>query len=345
MKNNIIYFFLAGILITLFACKKDEDQAILKSSPTAPTLTVPATMVLDRDKATDKLLFEGSAADFGFDARIVYSLQADVEGNDFADATTIMTNFENSFEMQISEFNSSLLDIIKEDVPSNVELRVLATVEGSVDPVSSNINASVITPFGLPRLDINITGASEVQKIVSPAGDGEYSGYVKFKAGDTFTLTDPDASVTYGGNGSTISVGGAAISVVADGWYKLEVSTVDLTMDNLKYLVGIVGTVNGWAAPDYEMDYDQEGKFWYYDNLELASSDAIKFRHNEDWGNDFNLGVRDKAKPDLDDLWNNGDSKDIVVSNAGLSAGIYKVKLWLSLDKTPNAKCAFEKVE
>ncbi|NJO89114.1 MAG: hypothetical protein HC831_09255 [Chloroflexia bacterium] len=354
MKNNIITFLLIGTVLAFFACEKDETQAVLTSTPTAPTLTVPtlAAGLLDRDKATEILTFEGNAANFGFDARIVYSLQAAIAGKEFDGAVTIMTNFKNSFTMQLSEFNLSLLDILKEDVPADIEIRVVASVEGDVPDAISAISSLQVTPYGLPRLDINITGETEKQKIVSPAGDGDYAGFVKFKAGDTFTMTDPDAGVNYGGNGSTISIDGPAITVTEAGWYKVTANTVDLTMANDRYLVGIVGSVTGWdniwpARPDYEMDYDYDGKFWYYNGLEFSSnaSERIKFRHNADWGNDFNLGVRDRDNPDLDNLWNDGGSNDIVIANLGLAAGTYDIKIWLSIGKTPDARCTIEPSE
>ena len=46
---------------------------------------------------------------------------------------------------------------------------------------------------------------------------------------------------------------------------------------------GVVGTINGWGAPDRIM-YEQDGKF-IYEDLEISASDQIKIRENEDWGN------------------------------------------------------------
>ncbi|MBO4757616.1 MAG: SusF/SusE family outer membrane protein [Bacteroidales bacterium] len=53
---------------------------------------------------------------------------------------------------------------------------------------------------------------------------------------------------------------------------------------------GVVGTINGWAAPDCIMYQDESGKF-VYDNLETTGAAEIKIRQNEDWavnrGGDF----------------------------------------------------------
>ncbi|MBR5073085.1 MAG: SusF/SusE family outer membrane protein [Bacteroidales bacterium] len=53
---------------------------------------------------------------------------------------------------------------------------------------------------------------------------------------------------------------------------------------------GVVGTINGWAAPDRIMYQDESGKY-VYDDLETTGAAEIKLRQNEDWavnrGGDF----------------------------------------------------------
>ena len=46
---------------------------------------------------------------------------------------------------------------------------------------------------------------------------------------------------------------------------------------------GVVGTINGWGAPDRIMYQDESGKY-FYDDLEITATDEIKIRQNEDWG-------------------------------------------------------------
>ena len=45
---------------------------------------------------------------------------------------------------------------------------------------------------------------------------------------------------------------------------------------------GVVGTINGWAAPDRIMYETEDGKF-VYENLETTGAAEIKIRQNEDW--------------------------------------------------------------
>ena len=53
---------------------------------------------------------------------------------------------------------------------------------------------------------------------------------------------------------------------------------------------GVVGTINGWGAPDRIMYQDETGKY-VYDDLETTGAAEIKLRQNEDWavnrGGDF----------------------------------------------------------
>ena len=45
---------------------------------------------------------------------------------------------------------------------------------------------------------------------------------------------------------------------------------------------GVVGTINGWSAPDYIMWENADGNL-VYENLAITASDEIKIRMNEDW--------------------------------------------------------------
>ena len=45
---------------------------------------------------------------------------------------------------------------------------------------------------------------------------------------------------------------------------------------------GVVGTINGWGAPDRVMYENENGQF-VYEDLEITASDEIKIRLNEDW--------------------------------------------------------------
>ncbi|WP_461637190.1 SusE domain-containing protein [Labilibaculum euxinus] len=344
-KYYILLFALVGVLGFFTSCDEDGEQLSLSDNVTIPTLTLP-DLTLVRANGTDKLIFACTPIDPGFTASATYFLEACPAGNNFETVTQIYSGVTcNNIELTVNQLNSILLNGFPEDATSSVDFRIRCVLEadaglGVEDYIyySKTVNGAA-TIFGLLRLDILITGSTEAQKIVSPASDGTYEGFVKFEAGDTFTLLDPDNNITYGAGGTGLIVDGTAITITEAGWYKLEANTVGLTIDNIKYLVGIVGVVNGWAAPDLAMDYDNTGKFWYRNGVVLPDG-GMKFRHNEGWGGDFNLGVVDNTAPDLDHLYNAGTSQDIV-----MTAGTYDIKLWLDLTDDMGSKATITPVE
>lgn len=345
MKNNILrYIVYLGIIPMMFSCEKDENRAIALDKPKPPTLNQPDTaIVLSRKEPDKEFIFEGQPAHFGFNARIEYSLMVSLDSVSDK-AIGLKTNFENKFEFIATNLNSSLLKLIKEDTTTKVSMYVKANVEGNIPDAFSDIYPVTFTTYGLPRLDIRITGKENKQKIVSPAGDGKYAGFVKFDAGDSFTFYDPDAGKEYGGDGQNISEGGPPISVTKTAWHLLKADIKALEMKNLKNTVGIVGTINNWDAPDFYMDYNADEGYWYYDQeLVMGKADEVKFRLNEDWG--VNLGLNKEKPKDLDDLKPGGEN--IPASLIG-GAGTYNVKLWIEYKKDggwASGKCKFEKIE
>ena len=100
----------------------------------------------------------------------------------------------------------------------------------------------------------------------------------------------------WGVNRGGASFVGHAVKAVPDGgdiqpgvagdydvWYRpdSEVLFVMPAGSELTYW-GVVGTINGWAAPDHIMYETEAGRF-VFDDLELKASDKIKIRQNEQW--------------------------------------------------------------
>ena len=68
---------------------------------------------------------------------------------------------------------------------------------------------------------------------------------------------------------------------------------------------GVVGTINGWGAPDRIMYQDESGKF-VYDNLETTGAAEIKLRQNEDWAVNRGGSFAEFGEPFA--VENNGDN-------------------------------------
>jgi hypothetical protein len=99
-----------------------------------------------------------------------------------------------------------------------------------------------------------------------------------------------------------------------DVWYRpdSEVLFVMPAGSELTYW-GVVGTINGWAAPDHIMYENEAGQF-VFEDLELTASDKIKIRQNEDWavnrGGTFgNLGEAFEVTQDGSDIAVGRDAK------------------------------------
>ena len=337
MKNYYIILFALVGLLGFASCEKEGDEVVIREHVIAPEITSMPDLELLRANGDNDVTFVCSPVDAGFSASVTYFLEACAAGDGFQNVVQVYKGITcDDITLTVSELNAILLNGFKEDITSSADFRIRCVFEADaglgVDALeySSQTVTADVTVFGLLRLDVIVAGATGTpQKIVTLASDGFYEGYVKLEAGDSFTLLDPDNNITYGVEGTALAVDGAATTVEDAGWYKISAHTVDLTFENLRYLVGIVGVVNGWAAPDLVMEYDADGKYWYRNGVELPDG-GMKFRHNEDWSNDFNFGVEDNSV-ELDfsniSLYNDGGSQDII-----MTAGTYDVKLWINLD-------------
>lgn len=256
-------------------------------------------------------------------------LSACVSGNDFADAVQLYSGIQDTvIKIAESDLNALLLKKIDPDVATSVDFRITATLVvdagtgalgTSTNPLaySSQVVTKVVTPYGLPRLDL--VGSGITQKVESALGNGVYAAFVKLDATQSFTLNDPDAGIAYGGANKVLTVNGPAITPAATGWYYMTVNTNTMTYDLTPYMIGVVGsaTPNSWNAPDSKMDYNLKTGTWYA-TVTLTDGE-IKFRKNDDWG--WNLGGT------LSNLKHNGD-------NIAVTAGTYTITLTITNDIT-----------
>jgi hypothetical protein len=68
-----------------------------------------------------------------------------------------------------------------------------------------------------------------------------------------------------------------------DIWYRPDSEVIFvMTADTPLTYWGVVGTINGWSAPDRIMYENADGQF-IYEDLEITANDEIKIRLNEDW--------------------------------------------------------------
>jgi len=326
--KKLIYLTFIGLLGLLFSCKEDGDQVYILDNPVAPTIASMPDLTLERNNGTNTLEFIGTDVDPGFVASVKYFLEACATGNAFANVISIQSAITPSFSITVSDLNGVLLKSFPADEVSSVDFRIRARLvvdagtgaPGASDDTfeySSETETASVTLYGLPRLDLLNSGIE--QKIESALGNGEYTGYVKLDETMSFNLYDPDNDITYGGTNNVLEADGAAIPPVSTGWHKLSVSLNDMTYELLDYRVGLIGdaTPNGWSDPDQKMEYDSQTGLWSI-TLDLVVGE-VKFRVNDSWSDDINLGLGDDDHPEntLDNLWNSGSSKNIPIDEAG----------------------------
>lgn len=300
MKYSIYILFSLLAVGLMWACQDDELGPVVNLNG-APQITAPtagATFTLSEAEA-DSIIsaFTWTAADFGFDAGISYSLQLDKAGNNFAEPVTLGTvNGLTLADITQGELNNILLaKELPEDVPSDLELRVVAKVSDEVSTLVSNVVTIAATPYAstvvIPQLQVpgSYQGwdpANNSTIIFSPKSDGKYEGYVFISPDDQKYKFTQGLSwdVNWGDNGAdgTLEPGGADIQAGAAGVYKLNVDLNALTHTQLRTDWGLIGsaTPNGWDS-DQDMTYDAgAGKITI--TLDLVAGE-VKFRANDDW--------------------------------------------------------------
>ncbi|SDB97548.1 SusE domain-containing protein [Williamwhitmania taraxaci] len=292
--NKLLYIMSIGMLGLLFSCEKDESKATMLENPIVPTFQTIPDLTLTRAAGTNTLKFVGTLLNPGYNASAKYFLEACPKGNNFVNTAAILSDVQDtSMLITVSDLNSILLKKFPGDQVSEADLRIRAVmvVDGGTGSktfeYTSETKTVNVTLYGLPRLDF-ITGGVVVGKVESALGNGVYAGFVKFDNTKTYTLKDPDANKTYGGNSGILSENGSAISINDNGWNKVNADVNGLTYAVAQYRIGLVGSAspNGWDSPDSPMDYDAATGTWQI-TVDLIVGE-IKFRKNDGWA--WNLG-------------------------------------------------------
>lgn len=340
MKKYLFLMFGAALFFT--ACKDKETDPVLQLGA-APAFTSPAggTQYVLVDSTSDAIFanFTWTAAEYGFDAAVSYTLELDVAGNNFAAPVTVgavnklaLTNITNG------KINNILLaKNLDGEVEHDIEFRIAAKVSPEVPIVYSQPITLKITPFtevvNYPQLQVpgSYQGwdpANNTTIIFSVRSDDKYEGYINFPAGAEFKYTvGPSWSLNYGDNGGdgSLDKDGANIPITDAGVYKLNVDLNALTHTYTKTDWGLIGsaTADGWNS-DQNMTYDEANNKWTITTNLVAGE--IKFRANDDWGINFGDDGGDKK------LEYGG--ANIAVAEAGnytiellLGAAVYRYKI------------------
>ena len=292
MKKYFILAAFAGLF--LGGCKDDEFGPVLKIG-NAPAFTAPAanaSFVLTESKANDEFAkFTWSAADFGYEAGVSYSIEMDKAGNNFADPINIGT--VNALKLEgvtNGKINNILLGKgLPGETPTDVEFRIAAKVSAEVPVVYSAALKVSVTPYTVvivyPQLQVpgSYQGWDPTNNktvIFSVKSDDKYEGYVNFPdAGAEYKYTKgPSWDTNWGDTGANGSLdkGGDNIKLTDAGVYKLNVDLNALTHSFTKTDWGVIGTATAddWNS-DQNMTFDAAAnKSLEYNGDNIAVAEA-----------------------------------------------------------------------
>lgn len=302
------------LLVAVFiSCEKDEDKAYLSSAPGKPAIMNPSDgteKVLTAADSAVEVKFDWSAAEFGYPAEVLYTLQMDKAGNNFAEPVTVATvTSNNSASLITYELNSRLLGMgLNFGEASDIELRLRAVVNGInssafTDTLFSDAIKMTVTPFEVIVVYPKLWVPGSYQAWDPPSAhllydlklNDRYQGYIWFpdantefkllKVPDWIEATTVGDPVT-GGTSGTLQIGawGGNNVVVAGGpgYFRINADLSAATYSWSKTDWGLVGsaTPGGWDA-DQDMTFDTSTETWSI-TLNLVAGE-IKFRANDDW--------------------------------------------------------------
>lgn len=303
-KRNIFLGLLA--LTLLFSCEEEtfDPVVVLGAAPVISNPTSGFSAVLEEAAAGEVFTkFAWSAADFGFDAGITYRVELDGAGGDFSTPINLGNAPGGALEMEVT--NQKINDVMLANgfpfgVPSDLDVRVVATVSSDVQALISSIVTITVTPFeqviNYPKLWVPGDywdpqwSPENSPNVWSIQSNDRYEGYLNFpNATNNFKYTpQPNWDSDYGDTGQdgTLDAQGDNIVIDGAGYYRLNVDLNDLTHTYTRTEWGLIGsaTPNGWDS-DQDMTYDPATRSWKI-TLDLVVGE-VKFRANDAWDIDF----------------------------------------------------------
>lgn len=303
MKKIIQSFMMLSFIALGFsACKKDQNMAVLnpaKISASALTASTNSLVLQKANQDQSAITFTYSKADFGFQAGATYTLQFAVKGTNFANPIEVALDANaTTLSYKVIDFNALMLKLsLPFDQASNVEARVKAFLSSKVAPVYSTPLQLSVKPY--PLIDyIYVPGdyqgwnISAADSLMSPTGNGIYSGVIDFTPSSTleFLLTPKkawDHKYSDGGAGKLLPEGPNNLKAPTAYPYKITANINNLTIAYEKYSFGIIGdaTPTGWGS-DTNMKYNNGTRTWSI-TINLTGGGNIKFRLNDDWGTNY----------------------------------------------------------
>jgi len=359
MRKILLLFILFSGIAILFSCEKDENQAVLKENVAANTLNPfsSASFILVADDADEIFqTFTWTAVDYGFEASVVYKVQADVKGNDFASAVDVASvTSQLSASITVNDLNKLLLNMdLEPESAVDIEFRVVAEINNHVATIYSNTVDVSITPFATSFPPIYMCGAATggwdwahgVE--MRSSAPSIYQTIALFQNGETFRFfKQPDWGPTSYNypyfDGGTVSDllenandGDLNFKFLAPtGYYnitvdlKSKVITLEAVPEPVMFMTGAALGGWDWSTNYVQMTWVSNGVFEA--TTDFLNGETFRFFAQKDWGpTSYNYPYFPAGS--VDPLFENADDGDKNFRFVG-TTGAYKITLNM-LDNT-----------
>lgn len=274
MKKRYLFSSLCLILL-LAGCDTDNKKYYAKEF-TEPVLTTPAAgsqLTLTEAQQSDSLEIAWEAADYGFPASILYTVQMAKAGTYFESAVKIAETKDTRIKTDYATLNNSaLIAGFVPETPAEAEFRVIATINNHIQTLHSEPVNLLLTAYNVavnyPILYVpgsyqGWNPADPQTVIASPKADQVYEGYLWFTVNTEFKLLGQPSWGNLewgsGGNGKLTSGGGnITINNATAGLYKLMADLNALTYSANPVTWSITGTAT--AGTPIQLNYDETTK-------------------------------------------------------------------------------------
>lgn len=343
MKRVLINLLTLGSasLLMLASCKK-SDVLVTTNGGTAGALSVSSnTPVLNKAKVSDTtsiITFSVTPPKYTYKAAVTNTLQIDAAGDNWKNPQSIALS-TNVYTQSYSTagLNSILLKMgLTTGVSAQVNVRVQNALS-STTAVYSNVQTLTVTPFNLTSW-LYVVGSFQgwnlaaVDSLISPTGNGVYTGIINFPVGDPDFLILPQKT-SYNNKYATTQPTGSTSSTVtqnaANNFYSpaaggeyivtlnLTAGTISFTAANFYSVIGDAAL--GWnpTGDDTEMKYVNDGNGNWVVTLPLASTGSFKVRQNNDWTWSWGLPKSGTAGYGVANTLNNTSNNNITVATTG----------------------------
>ncbi len=306
--NRIFRIYIALFLAVFgWSCEEDlVEKAVINDviTPSDVTALSSDSYTLDFDQSSaDFETFSWSAADYGVNLSVTYSVEMGVSGAAFDQVQVLGTTQDLSLTVTNGDINTAVLNLGAEPATSfDVEVRVVAIVEGDIDDVNSEVISFAVVSYEVTFPPIYMIGGAigwnldEAVELTS-VSPGEYEGIGPFVTGQTFRFFetpswdapqinaddfeggtippefshsgDGDANFNFSGTDGTYAI-----------YVNLNTQTITISDPPTLY---IIGADQGWSLDD-AFSLTAIGPTTFKGTTTFTNGSIFRFFEIPDWG-------------------------------------------------------------